>query len=177
MLLSQLSVRVPVDNKTRRCVALAFRREIRLRVLWRFAVSVSAMDLLLEPWAVFPLLAERELHHTLRNEDKFQASMHLGHYRPEEVVVKVADNVVTVRAEHEERHADGYSHSRTVRQMSVPENTLVDQLTSHLTPDGDLLLETPYKEHQALPTTREIPITIEGAGDAPKKIENQNGKK
>ena len=131
------------------------------------------MDLLLEPWAVFPLLAEREPHHTMRDSDKFQASMHLGHYRPDEVVVKVADNVVTVRAEHEERHGDGYSHSRTVRQMTVPENTQVDRLTSHLTPDGDLLLEAPYINKPALPATRDIPITIEGAGDAPKKIEGK----
>ena len=121
----------------------------------------------------FPLLAELAEPHDEKPEkpDKFQVSMHLGHYKPDEVVVKVADGTITVHAEHEERSDDGYSFSRTVRQINAPEDARVDKLTSYLTPSGHLRLEAPLAQEPRR-TARTIPITVEGHQE-PKKVEKK----
>ncbi|XP_037079491.1 heat shock protein beta-1-like [Pollicipes pollicipes] len=97
--------------------------------------------------------------------------MHLGHYEPDEVVVKVSDNVITVRAEHEEKSKNNYSFSRTVRQITAPEDARVDQLTSHLTSSGHLRLEAPLAQKPVANRARNIPITIEGPAHGEEKKE------
>ncbi|XP_043204201.1 heat shock protein beta-1-like [Amphibalanus amphitrite] len=122
------------------------------------------MSFWLGPWMGFPLLAELAEPRAVEKPekpDKFQVSMHLGHYKPDEVVVKVADGTITVRAEHEEKHPDGYSFSRTVRQFTAPEDACIDKLTSQLTPSGHLKLEAPLAQERRS-TARTIPIEIEG---------------
>ena len=130
------------------------------------------MSFWLGPWMGFPLLAELEEPRVVGKKeerpDKFQVSMHLGHYRPDEVVVKVTEGTITVRAEHEEKSADGYSFSRTVRQITAPEDACIDKLTSHLTPSGHLKLEAPITSTRRS-TARSIPITVEGPRDEKKQ--------
>ena len=133
------------------------------------------MSFWLGPWMGFPLLAELAEPRAVgkpEDPDKFQVSMHLGHYKPDEVVVKVADGTITVRAEHEEKYADGYSFSRTVRQFTAPEDACVDKLTSQLTPSGHLKLEAPLAKDRR-GTARNIPIAIEGPREG-KKAEKKD---
>ncbi|XP_037080284.1 protein lethal(2)essential for life-like [Pollicipes pollicipes] len=118
----------------------------------------------LGPWMGLPLLADVHEKQVQDQEkpEKFQVSMHLGHYEPDEVVVKVSDNVITVRAEHEEKSKNSYSFSSTVRQITAPEDARVDQLTSQLTSSGHLKLEAPLAQKPLANGVRNIPITIEG---------------
>ncbi|KAF0289900.1 Protein lethal(2)essential for life [Amphibalanus amphitrite] len=79
--------------------------------------------------------------------DDYRQVVDVAGYRPDEVRVRLsADGQVTVSACHRERSDTGFSHSRMVRRLSLPQHVRADQLSSRWTSAGQLVLEAPAAE-------------------------------
>ncbi|XP_043200566.1 uncharacterized protein LOC122369713 [Amphibalanus amphitrite] len=79
--------------------------------------------------------------------DGYRQVVDVAGYRPDEVRVRLsADGQVTVSACHRERSDTGFSHSRMVRRLSLPQHVRADQLSSRWTPAGQLVMEAPAAE-------------------------------
>ncbi|KAJ3624517.1 hypothetical protein MTP99_018133 [Tenebrio molitor] len=109
------------------------------------------------PWR--QLIANHDVESSMRfGKEKFQASMDLQHFKPEDITVQVSDNVVTVEGKHEEQQ-DRYGcvSRHFVRKFVLPEGHDLNKLESTLSPDGVLSITAPriVQEEQG----RTIPIT------------------
>ncbi|XP_037081101.1 uncharacterized protein LOC119101780 [Pollicipes pollicipes] len=78
-----------------------------------------------------------------KKPEGFHLTLDAAGYRPEEVSVKLSDNVVTVRAHHREKTGGGLISSSLVRRVRLPEHVDASALTSRLTRSGQLVLEAP----------------------------------
>ncbi|XP_076620269.1 protein lethal(2)essential for life [Colletes latitarsis] len=80
------------------------------------------------------------------DKDKFEVTLDVSHFTPEEVNVKVVDHNVVVQAEHEERQDDqGWISRKFLRKYIVPSQCDIDQVESHLSSDGILSITVPRK--------------------------------
>jgi len=87
---------------------------------------------------------------------KFEVTLDVSHYLPEELKVTVSDNVLSVQARHQAKDEDsapGMSSS-SVREFSrkwtLPESCSSDDVTSHLSSDGVLLVTAPLRNATAV---------------------------
>jgi crystallin alpha B len=78
------------------------------------------------------------------DKDKFQATLDVQHFRPEELTVKVADGVVTVEGKHEEKQDEqGFISRHFVRRYVLPEDHDINKVESKLSSDGVLTITAP----------------------------------
>lgn len=97
------------------------------------------------------------------DDNGFQFQVDVKHYKPEEISVKLEDNIVVVEGKHEEVSDEHGTISRQfVRKFGLPEGVVnVDKLQSSLSSDGVLTITAPKLE--ALESkTRSIPIEKTG---------------
>jgi len=111
---------------------------------------------------VFPTLKDEVLKVT-DNDEKFEVSVDTHGYEPNELKVKVLDNVVTVEAKHEENKEEGNNKSFVSRQFSrsytLPRGCKMEDVTSNLSADGVLMI-TATKTESIQDGSRKVPIEM-----------------
>ncbi|KOX74086.1 Protein lethal(2)essential for life [Melipona quadrifasciata] len=111
------------------------------------------------------------------DKNKFQVTLDVQQFAPEEVTVKVVGNNVVVEGKHEERQDEhGFISRQFVRKYIVPEQCDIDQLKSSLSSDGVLMITAPRKEIPQAKNERIIKIQTTGQPalrDDPKPVEKQ----
>ncbi|VEN59162.1 unnamed protein product [Callosobruchus maculatus] len=96
------------------------------------------------------------------NQDKFQANFDVQHFKPEEISVKLNDNVVTIEGKHEEKPDEhGAIFRHFVRKYTLPKDCDVSRLESKLSSDGVLSISAP-RTCGDKPSERSIPIIRTG---------------
>ncbi|KAL7644049.1 UNVERIFIED_CONTAM: hypothetical protein RMT77_004861 [Armadillidium vulgare] len=94
-------------------------------------------------------------------KEKYSVLLDVPHFTPDELKVRVTGgNVLEVEGKHEERNDEHGSIARHfVRKYYLPEDVMVDMLTSSLGVDGVLAIEAPKKPPEPpRPSEREVPI-------------------
>ncbi|XP_054000680.1 protein lethal(2)essential for life-like [Hylaeus anthracinus] len=98
------------------------------------------------------------------DKDKFQVTLDVSQYLPEEVTVKLVDRNVVVEAKHEEREDEhGWISRKFVRKYIIPSQCDVDRVESHLSSDGILSITAPRMK-PAKPETTEKVLKIHYTG-------------
>ncbi|XP_065283239.1 alpha-crystallin A chain-like [Dermacentor albipictus] len=112
----------------------------------------------------------------LRNEpDSFQVMLDVSHFSPEEITVKTVDRCISVSARHEERMDEhGFVSREFTRRYVLPEDTLPEQVSSTLSPDGVLTITAPKKPPASAPNERIVPIAVQGAAALPLPVPVQH---
>ncbi|XP_054262913.1 protein lethal(2)essential for life-like isoform X2 [Macrosteles quadrilineatus] len=121
----------------------------------RFGMPHTPSMLEVPPWK---LLSQVEPDATIVNDKKhFKVTLHVQHFKPEELTVKVVDNFVIVEGKHEERQDHhGFVSRHFTRRYHLPEDVDASVLQTTLSSDGVLQLQAPKKIHEKVGRT--IPI-------------------
>ncbi|XP_003701705.1 protein lethal(2)essential for life [Megachile rotundata] len=81
------------------------------------------------------------------DKDKFQVTLDVSQFAPDEINVKVVDQNVVVEAKHEEKEDEhGWVSRQFVRKYIIPSQCDINQVESHLSSDGILSITAPRKE-------------------------------
>jgi HSP20 family molecular chaperone IbpA len=110
---------------------------------------------------LFPNGDDEAAVHLKDDEQKFEVSLNVHRYRPDELKVHVENNRLTVDAKHEEKSDDGnafISHQFS-RKYTLPAGCEADRVSSKLSSDGILVITAPKKV--ALQNEGQIHIAIE----------------
>lgn len=106
------------------------------------------------------------------DKDKFQVSLDVQQFAPEEITVKASGDTVTIEGKHEEKEDEhGYVSRHFVRRYTLPEGHDINKVESKLSSDGVLTITAPKHQDKAV-QEREIPIAITGQ---PSQAAIQNG--
>ncbi|CAH1983985.1 unnamed protein product [Acanthoscelides obtectus] len=109
------------------------------------------------------------------DKNKFQANFDVQHFKPEEISVKLNDNVVTIEGKHEEKPDEhGHIFRHFVRKYTLPKDCDVSRLESKLSSDGVLSLSAP---RTCGDKPSEISIPIIKTGQTANSIDQKQGKK
>ncbi|KAJ8974089.1 hypothetical protein NQ317_011608 [Molorchus minor] len=96
------------------------------------------------------------------NNDRFQANLDVQQFNPEEISVKVGENIVTIEGKHEEKEDEhGHIYRHFVRKYVLPKNCDLNNITSKLSSDGVLTITAPRLNDDEI-EHRNIPITQTG---------------
>lgn len=111
-------------------------------------------------WPSPMLKLSEEGMEVMRVNDKpgqqFEVTLDVSHFLPEELKVTVSDNMLSVEARHVGKDDDAAPGVRTtsIRQFSrkwtLPEDCRSDEVTSHLSSDGVLLVTAPWRTGTAV---------------------------
>lgn len=97
------------------------------------------------------------------NKDDFQVVLDVQQFEPQEIEVKVVDNLLAVTAKHEDKRDEhGWVSRQFTRKYKLPEDSNVEQLTSRLSSDGLLTIVAPKKRSSKEETERTIQIEHTG---------------
>lgn len=106
---------------------------------------------------------------SISNNEKFQISIDVQHFGPEEISVKVINNFIVVEAKHEERQDEhGFISRRFLRRYPLPKGCLPDTVKSSLSCDGVLTVVAP--KILPMPSTGERIVPIIQTGPVKKEI-------
>ncbi|XP_064616797.1 uncharacterized protein LOC135480801 [Liolophura sinensis] len=79
---------------------------------------------------------------------KFHLEFDLRQFKPEEIQLTTANNMLNVEAKHEEKSDDRMSYREYRRQYTIPEGVDVKTLQSKLNHNGVLSIEAPVQQKQ-----------------------------
>lgn len=98
------------------------------------------------------------------DENGFQFKIDVQQFKPEEINIKLDDNVVTVEGKHEERSdAHGTIERHFVRKFALPKGHVkLEELKSSMSSDGVLTITAPKVPQAIENKTRVIPIEQTG---------------
>lgn len=98
------------------------------------------------------------------DENKFEVSVDTHGYKPEELEVKIKDNIVTIEAKHQEKKDEENNKSFVSRHFSrsftLPQGCKMERVTSNLSADGLLLVTAPKIETISNQPSRKVPIEM-----------------
>ena len=137
----------------------------------------------IRPWAELLRSSDKGGASTVEaDKDKFQVTLDVQQFKPDEIDVKVVDRYVVVTAKHEEKRDEhGWISREFTRKYLIPEQCEIDKVVSKLSSDGVLSIMAPRKEQPK--STKEKIIKIEHTGkpalkpDETKNIEKKDEKK
>ncbi|XP_015795935.1 alpha-crystallin A chain [Tetranychus urticae] len=93
--------------------------------------------------------------------DRFEVNLDCGHFRPEEITVKLVGDSLVVEGKHEERNDPyGYVAREFKRRFVVPNDIDKDKFESQLGIDGVLKIKAPRKIVSLATGEKQIPITL-----------------
>lgn len=97
------------------------------------------------------------LFQVVDENDKFLVKVNVSQFSPEELSVNLKDKHLIIEGRHEERDdAHGTIERHFIRKYRLPDDALLDGITSHLNEDGHLQVMVPKK---AIEASRKIPIS------------------
>lgn len=115
------------------------------------------------PWR-FTSGTESGFSKIINNKDKFEVSLDVKMFKPEEITVRNLDNVVTIEGKHEEKEDEhGYVSRHFVRRYVLPKEVEVDKCKVQLSSDGILNFSVPKKPLPDASAGRTLPIQKTGA--------------
>merc|ERR1711963_1335457 len=83
------------------------------------------------------------------DDDKFKVSLDTHGFQPEDLQIKVKDNIVNIEAKHEEKKSDSTSKSYSSKHLSksytLPQGCKMEDVKSNLSADGILMVSAPKK--------------------------------
>jgi HSP20 family molecular chaperone IbpA len=102
---------------------------------------------------------------TSTKDGKFTVSIPLGkHVKPEDLKVTIKDRELIVDVKTESKSEDGSSrlYQELTKKIPMPEEVMVDQVKTVLTPEGVLKIEAPLPQAgPAKPQSVEIPVRMD----------------
>ncbi|XP_066593957.1 protein lethal(2)essential for life-like [Prorops nasuta] len=97
------------------------------------------------------------------DKNKFEVTLDVQQFEPEEISIKVVDKSVVIEGKHEEKQDEhGWISRQFTRKYLVPEQCDIEQLKSTLSSDGVLTIYAPRKEVEAQKKERVIQIQTTG---------------
>uniref|UniRef100_A0AC34QVM4 SHSP domain-containing protein n=1 Tax=Panagrolaimus sp. JU765 TaxID=591449 RepID=A0AC34QVM4_9BILA len=92
------------------------------------------------------------------NDEGFKVEVDVSHFRPEELTVTVVESQLVIEGKHDEK-TDKYGkiERHFVRKYNLPPNTKPEDVTSELSKDGILTVQTAKKQVEES-KVRNIPI-------------------
>ncbi|XP_078674679.1 uncharacterized protein LOC144912820 [Branchiostoma floridae x Branchiostoma belcheri] len=94
--------------------------------------------------------------------EKYQVSLDVTGFSPDEISVKTVGNKVRVHGKHEARHADQNGHSfryqELRREFVLPEGVDPETVTSVLSKEGVLSIQAPRMAIEAPPAEKVVPV-------------------
>ncbi|VDP21454.1 unnamed protein product [Soboliphyme baturini] len=98
----------------------------------------------------------------VKNEaDKFTVSMDVSQFLPQEIKVKVVENMVVVDGKHDEKmDQHGFVSRAFTRKYILPKEVDPQTVVSRLSPKGVLTIEAPKKAIEGAPKERTVPIQM-----------------
>jgi len=98
------------------------------------------------------------------DDTKFEVSVDTHGYKPEDLQVRIKDNMVTIEAKNEEKkeetNSKSYSAKHFSRSFTLPQGCKAQSVTSNLSKDGLLLVTAPKIEAVTHQPSRNVPITM-----------------
>jgi crystallin alpha B len=127
----------------------------------------------LRPWS--SAVSQRDSGSTVSlDKDTFRVNLDVQQFKPDEITVKVAENVITVEGKHEEKQDEhGFISRHFVRRYALPKGHDVDKVESKLSSDGVLTITAP-KISEEKEESRSIPVIQTGQ---PSKVVAQKEQK
>lgn len=121
---------------------------------------------------------EKEFGNAIIGKDGFQVSLDVSQFKPNEITVKILDNILVIEGKHDERSLEdnGTVSRHFVRKWILPEDKIdVAQLQSSLSSDGVLTMIAPkLKIDTDSSKERIIPLNHTGpAKDNVKEIKSE----
>ncbi|CAJ1064434.1 heat shock protein beta-1 [Xyrichtys novacula] len=105
-----------------------------------------------------------------QTQDNWKVCLDVNHFSPEELVVKTKDGVVEITGKHEERKDEhGFVSRCFTRKYTLPPTADAEKVTSSLSPDGVLTVETPLKMPALQTSETTIPVNMDTKGGVVKK--------
>uniref|UniRef100_A0A0M3HS17 SHSP domain-containing protein n=1 Tax=Ascaris lumbricoides TaxID=6252 RepID=A0A0M3HS17_ASCLU len=78
------------------------------------------------------------------NDESFSITIDVSHFAPDELKVNIDDGVLVIEGKHEIKNDRyGQIERRFVRRLQLPKNTKPETVTSELSKDGMLTVQTP----------------------------------
>lgn len=97
------------------------------------------------------------------DDGKFEVSIDTHGYNPEDLHVKIKDNIVTIEAKHEEKKEDknnkSFASKHFSRSFTLPQGCKMETVTSNLSKDGLLIVSAP-KIEAISHGSRKVPIEM-----------------
>jgi len=98
------------------------------------------------------------------DENKFEVSIDTHGYKPEDLQVKIKDNVVSIEAKSEEKkdepNSKSYACKKFARSFTLPQGCKMQSVTSNLSKDGLLIVSAPKVEAIQQTSSRKVPIEM-----------------
>lgn len=95
------------------------------------------------------------------DKNKFQVSLDVQQFAPEEITVKASEDTITIEGKHEEKEDEhGFISRHFVRRYKLPEGHDINQVKSKLSSDGVLTITAPKCQEKV--QDRVIPISFTG---------------
>uniref|UniRef100_A0A1I7VSR6 SHSP domain-containing protein n=1 Tax=Loa loa TaxID=7209 RepID=A0A1I7VSR6_LOALO len=92
------------------------------------------------------------------NDEHFSVTIDVSQFAPEDLKVTITDGVVIIEGKHPMiKDQYGEIERQFTRRLTLPKDTKPELVTSELTKDGKLTVQTPKKE-KSQGQTRTIPI-------------------
>lgn len=106
----------------------------------------------------------KDLREDIIGKDGFQANIDVQQFKPNEVTVKVVDNMVIVEGKHEERqdNESGYISRIFTRKYLLPQGIDATNVVSSISSDGILTIKAPNTQEALEHKERIIPIQQTG---------------
>ncbi len=92
------------------------------------------------------------------DNDKFEVSLALHDFKPEEVKVSVKDNMLSIEAEKDEKSEGHYKKVQYCRQYALPPNCITEEIKANASSDGVFVVTAPKRQNAVKGSVRAIPI-------------------
>ena len=105
----------------------------------------SRSQMLQNPFKGFKSMFNEEETKVDGDEAKMEVRINASEYKPEELKVSVQSGRLLVEGKHEEKKEDGSAYVQRCfsRSYTLPKEAQADQMVSHLSSEGVLLITTP----------------------------------
>uniref|UniRef100_T1ITY9 SHSP domain-containing protein n=1 Tax=Strigamia maritima TaxID=126957 RepID=T1ITY9_STRMM len=102
---------------------------------------------------------ESGLSEIIDNDEKFQASVQVGSFKPDELSVKTVDNTIVIHGKHEVKDDDGFVSREFTRRYVLPVDSKPEEVTCEMI-DDRLVITAPKRPKEIEPgQERNVPIT------------------
>ncbi|XP_058796863.1 protein lethal(2)essential for life-like [Phymastichus coffea] len=117
----------------------------------------------IRPWTELLRQGDRGVSTVEADKDKFQVTLDVQQFKPDEIDVKVVDKYVVINAKHKEKRDEhGWISREFTRKYLIPEQCDVQQVVSKLSSDGILTIMAPRKETPKSKNEKVIKIELTG---------------
>ncbi|XP_071027331.1 heat shock protein beta-1-like [Oncorhynchus clarkii lewisi] len=111
-----------------------------------------------------------------QTQEAWKVTLDVNHFSPEELVVKTKDGVVEITGKHEERKDEhGFVSRCFTRKYTLPPMADAEKVTSTLSPEGVLTVETPLNRQAIKAAEISIPVAMGSSKTKPYDMTTRKG--